>query len=133
MIQNQNRSTPYNYHSVQPRHKHKEKLAENWNKLSQRGNELLLPQLTTRDFFGMRLNGRVNKLLGESCFPTRMQPKKRHFLRESGGFGEQYHLEKPATMETWAGSNHGQTLVRLLEIRGACFKTSSGGLQMYSQ
>lgn len=56
--------------------------------------------------------------------------KKRHFLRESGGFGEQYHSEKPATMETWAGSNHGQTLVRLLEIRGACFKTSSGGLKI---
>lgn len=46
-------------------------------------------------------------------------------LIEFGGFEEQYHSGKPATLKTWAGSNHGQTLVRLLKIRGAGFKIYS--------
>lgn len=51
--------------------------------------------------------------------------EKGFLQRETGGFEGQYHSRKPATMETWAGSNHGQTLVRLLKIRGASFKISS--------
>lgn len=46
-------------------------------------------------------------------------------LKEFGGFEEQYHSGKPATLQTWAGSKHGQTLVRLLKIRGAGFKMES--------
>lgn len=70
-------------------------------------------------------HNREQRKHGADSSRSRLQEGERFPRREFGAFEEQYHSGTPATSEAWAGSNHGQTLGRLLEIRGAGFKIES--------